>query len=235
VWEQELLEIRKHASDANGIVEAITDELGRYEFNEPSERLRLSLSMLKSSIDLAAASTRLLVLNPIAYGSAFTTLNRPQLERFARGIFFGSQKLATDRDLERFLQFDKMPKKVSFDKVFNAALEEIERQYANRGKLGETEMLSFLRSAKKYLDGSVHGGKVVHLSHYNDMVCFDPRPLADGRLIKNMTIVALVAMTQVTYLHSGSEGTAQLTVSTHFDKMLREYFSADPDFPQPLA
>jgi hypothetical protein len=234
VWEQELLEIRKHASDANGIVEAITDELSRYEFNEPSERLRLSLSMLKSSIDLAAASTRLLVLDPIAYGSAFTTLNRPQLERFARGIFFGSQRLAADSDLKCFMQHDKM-KKISFDKVFHAALEEINRRSANSGKHGGTEMLAFLKNAKKYLDGAVHGGKVVYRGYYNDMVCFDPRPLADGRLIKNMTAVALVAMTQIIYLHSGSEGTAQLTVSTHFDKMLREYFSANPNFPQPLA
>ena len=65
MWDKERAEIQRRASEANLVVEGITGELAQLPFDKPTERTRLALALLKLSIDLAAASTRLLRLRPL--------------------------------------------------------------------------------------------------------------------------------------------------------------------------
>ena len=240
MWDSELREIQDRASAANELVEGITGELGQFPFDKPTDRTRLALTLLKSSIDLASASTRLLRLDPIQYGSASATLARPQLERFLRGTFFGSPALTTDEEVSAFLTKEDLPKRthedgqvrqVTFSFLTRMVEEQILRQAGHH--VGTSGLTATLKRAMTYLNGSVHGGTIVHASYGNDMVCFDPRPFATGELLTNIVVMALLAMTQIGQIHSNYEDANRISFTARFDTVFRAYFKG-ADVPHPL-
>lgn len=51
--DKELREIQRGASEANLLIEGITAELAPFPFDKPTERTRLALAPLRSTVDMA--------------------------------------------------------------------------------------------------------------------------------------------------------------------------------------
>jgi hypothetical protein len=244
MWDAELLEIKRRSSTSNELIEAVTGELHQFPFTQATDRIWAALPLLKSSIDIGAASTQLLLQDPIQYGIASAALHRPQLEQFLRGAFFGCAALTTGDEVARFLKNEDMPKRpnkqgeeksVTLNFMARAVAKEISKKSTGTEPPAWEKLPNMVEYAKKFLDSAVHGGSAVHASYYNDMVCFDPRPLADGALIANTAVIALLAMTQISQLYSDHGGTTQISFSSSFDKRLREFFNSAPNFPKALS
>jgi hypothetical protein len=65
MWEAETRKVMTRAAEANKIIEMLTGQLSQYTLENPTERKILAIALLKASIDIAAAATRLLMIDTI--------------------------------------------------------------------------------------------------------------------------------------------------------------------------
>lgn len=238
MWEIEFEQTMQHAARANEVIEKITTQLTPYTFVNSSERIHVGISLLKSSIDIAAAATRLLTIDPVQYGGAAEAMYRPQLERYLRAVFFGSSVLTTDNEVHDFLENDRMPsrptpgsKEIGFVALADAVSTELIRQFGGTEDFAKT-LANAIKLDKKDLHGSVHGGRIVLRRYENEYVAHNPWALAQGAQIQIMMLLAIMALSQVVHLHGMSGGSGKLVVSDEFSTLLHRLM---PGLPKPTS
>jgi hypothetical protein len=198
MWEAEIEDVVARATKANKLIEMLTDQLSQYTLREPSERQVLALALLKASIDIGAAATRLLMVDTIQYGGATEAMFRPQLERYLRAIYFGSPKLSTDKQLKAFIEDDKIA--ISFDDLAKAVGDEVVAQFGRTEVSAGQKFAQILILEKRDLHGAVHGGKMVALRYMNEYVAYDPTVLSKAPFIESMMLLALLAYSQSVHM-----------------------------------
>jgi hypothetical protein len=183
------------------------------------------------------------MLDPVQYGMASIALHRTQLDQFLRGAFFGMPTLTTENEVDGFFKNDEMPRRAGDGKkkatvtlrfMAQAVADEIARQSKGAERPNTQKLPNMLEFAKKSLDGAVHGGVIVHAAYYNEMVCFNPSELSNGQLVTNATVISLLAMTQIGGLSGHHGGSKNISFSSHFDGICREFIGSAPNFPKPL-
>ncbi|GGA40857.1 hypothetical protein [Dyella nitratireducens] len=232
MWETETAATISHATTANQLIEQLTGQLAQFVFEKSTSRQCVALPLLKASIDAAAAATRLLMVDPIQYGSAAEALFRPQLERYMRAIYFGSPHLTTDEQVRAFLEDDKIS--ITFDHLAERVGEEIVRQIGKPDDMLGKLFGAALVLEKRDLHGAVHGGQLVVRRYLNDALAFNPWVLSTGAIIMMMLALAMLAFSQYALLC----GAKQMNTSVDFAKMLVAAFPAmklaiDPSTPLP--
>jgi hypothetical protein len=198
MWDTEIEQVKARATDANRVIEMLTEQLGQYTLENPTERKVLAIALLKASIDMGAAATRLLMLDPIQYGGAAEAMFRPQLERYLRAVYFGSPKLATDAQLRAFVDDDKID--IYFEPLAKAVGDELLAQFDKTDVSAGQKFADILILEKKDLHGAVHGGKMVALRYMNDHVAYDPTVLSKAPFIESMMLLALLACSQAVHM-----------------------------------
>jgi hypothetical protein len=198
MWDAEIEQVKARATEANRVIAMLTDHLGQYTLENPTERKILAIALLKASIDIGAAATRLLMLDPIQYGGAVEAMFRPQLERYFRAVYFGSPKLATDAQLKAFVEDDKMD--VYFEPLAKAVGDELLAQFGKTDVSLGQNFANILILEKRDLHGAVHGGKMVALRYMNDHVAYDPTVLSKAPFIESMMLLALLACSQAVHM-----------------------------------
>lgn len=229
MWDTEIEQTMQHAANANEVIEKITEQIAPYVFENSSERIHVAIPLLKSSIDIAAAATRLLTIDPVQYGGAAEAMYRPQLERYLRAVFYGSPALTTDAAVHDFLENDRM--QLSFDDLANAASAELISQFGGTEDFVQ-KIAGAITLEKKDLHGSVHGGRIVLRRYQNEYVAHNPWSLAQGAQIQIMMLLAILAFTQVVHLHGMNGGSGKLVVSDEFSALLHR---ALPGLPKPIS
>lgn len=198
MWDAEIEQVVARATDANRRIEMVTSQLSHYALENPTERAVVAIALLKASIDIAAAATRLLMLDPIQYGGAAEAMFRPQLERYLRAVYFGSPKLSTDAQFKAFVEEDKIA--IGFDDLAKAVGNEVLAQFGKTDLSPGQRFADILIFEKRDLHGSVHGGKMVALRYMNDGVAYDPTVLAKAPFVESMTLLALMAWSQTVHM-----------------------------------
>jgi hypothetical protein len=198
MWGNEIEQIVARATESNRVIEMLTHELGHYTLEKPTERAILAIALLKASIDIAAAATRLLMLDPIQYGGAAEAMFRPQLERYLRAIYFGSSKLSSEKQFKDFVEDDKIA--IQFDDLAKAVGDEVLGQFGKTDLSPGQQFASILILEKRDLHGSVHGGKMVALRYMNDGVAYDPTVLSKAPFVESMMLLALMACSQTAHM-----------------------------------
>lgn len=134
-----------------------------------SERAFLGLQLLRASCDYGRAMMFLMSQNPLDMTGAALALHRAQIESFLRGVFFA--EIATDAELEDFLENDEGPRRVVGNRPDNwqkigvkalareveARIHAVEGSGDNDGKLAR-----MVENAWSPLCGMVHGGIAIH-------------------------------------------------------------------------
>lgn len=223
MWDIEIDQTIAHAAQANKVIEQITAQLGHYTFENCGERLNVALPLLKASIDIGAAATRLLMLDPVQYGGAAEAMLRPQLERYLRAIYFASPNLTTDSEVRAFLDDDEIS--VSFRKLTESVADEVVRQIGKAGDPMATAFSKIVILEKDDLHGAVHGGRMVVLRYLNESLAYNPWTLSHGLLVQGMMLLGLLAFSQAVHLH----GSGSMITTSDFARSLVE---AMPAFKQ---
>lgn len=244
MWEVEVQQTQQRAKDANALIENITEQMELYQYDNCDQRMLVALPLLKSSIDVAAAATRLLTIDPVQYGSAAEALFRPQLERYMRAVYFASPTLTSDAEVQTFFQDDKLPKRkplgkpdakardVSFEDLVKAVAAEIVRQAGKDDDplaQGFTEAITL---EKRDLHGAVHGGRIVVRRYLTDVLAHNPWALAQGALISAMTAMSVLALSQVAHICGQRHGVAEFRITSGFAALLRKMM---PGMPEPTG
>ncbi|MCE5232772.1 MAG: hypothetical protein ABFC67_08590 [Mizugakiibacter sp.] len=157
-------------------------------------RVWFSLSLLKSSIDIAHAALTLIATDDENNGMGAVVLLRPQLEHMFRAIYLGSDLLASDNFLHKFERgAADFPPFQSLSELAAAHLPGA----GLLGSISENEfgrlprMVAFI---KKDLHGFVHGGiKVIQAYEHETGIAFDVEHFDNGHLVVNVTACALLA------------------------------------------
>ena len=230
MWEPETEQTVAHATAANKLIEQLTEQLGLSTFDIKSERHQIAYPLLKSSIDVAAAATRLLMLDPVQYGSAAESLFRPQLERYLRAVYFGSPILTTDEQVHAFLDDDKID--IAFGPLVTKASDVIVNQSAQPDPTLSALFATIIIATKDDLHGAVHGGRLVVRRYLNEYLAFNPWVLSHGLAIQAVMFLSMLAFSQFAVL----KGAKQLESTLDFAKMLVEAIPAmrsavDPSTP----
>jgi hypothetical protein len=236
MWEVEIERTKALAFDANVFIEKLTEELTRYAFNDCTERMLIVLPLLKSAIDMGAAATRLLIMDPIQYGSAAEAMLRPQLERFTRAVYFAAPTPADDAAVHAFFESDVPPsvlvpnrtdgkkRKLTFDELTRLVADELARQYGRVGDPVSKEFAEAVALITNDLHGAVHGGNLVVRRYLMDAsVIYCPLPLSEGAIIRTMAALSFLAAIQVAHLHG-----SPFQASAEFDVLLRAVFPKAP-------
>jgi hypothetical protein len=172
-----------------------------------------SLSLLKSSIDIAHAALSLIATDDENNGMGAVVLLRPQLEHMFRAIYLGSDFLTSDDFVRKFERgaADFPP--------FQTLSELAAARLPGAGVLGgisESEFGRLPRMAafiKKDLNGFVHGGiKVIQAYDHKTGVAFDVEHFDNGHLVVNVTACALLAFS---FAHTLSSTTLPQVGETH--------------------
>jgi hypothetical protein len=145
------------ANTSAALVATLTPMLRGLDFH-PGNRVRFSLSLLKSSIDIAHAALTLIATDDENNGMGAVVLLRPQLEHMFRAIYIGSDFLACDEFVHKFERgaadfppFQKLSELAAARLPGAGLLDGIsEKEF---GRL--PRMVAFI---KKDLHGFVHGG-----------------------------------------------------------------------------
>jgi len=244
MWDVEIEQTKQRASSANKVIEQLTEQLALYAWENSDQRLLVALPLLQSSIDVAAAATRLLTTDPVQYGSAAEAMFRPQLERYMRAVFFGSSVLSTDAEVLAFFENDEMPKRkppnnpnakartISFDMLTQSVAEEVIRQTGKDGVAVAQGFADAIRLERDDLHGAVHGGRMVIRRYLTDVLAHNPWALAQGALINAMMLFSILALSQAAHLHGVRNGGAEFRVTSAFGKLLREIL---PGMPEPTG
>jgi len=180
-----------HTSAA--LVATLTPMLRGLDFH-PGKRVGFSLSLLKSSIDIAHAALTLIATDDENNGMGAVVLLRPQLEHMFRGIFLGTGILAPDEFVQKFEKgTSEFPTFQSLSEMAAARLPGADLL----GGISENEfgrlprMVAFI---KKDLHGFVHGGiKVIQAYDHETGIAFDVEHFDNGHLVVNVTACALLA------------------------------------------
>ncbi len=225
MWDDEIEQTKAHAVRANSVIEKFTEQLSHYTFENSGDRLNVALPLLKASIDIAAAATRLLTLDPVQYGGAAEAMFRPQLERYLRAVYFASPNLTTDEQVRAFLDEDKF--KVQFDDLTKSVAAELVRQIGKPNDPLATAFSNIVIFEKHDLHGAVHGGRLVVLRYLNEWVAYNPWPLSYGTQVDAMLHLCILAYGQAAYLH-GSD----LIITPDFAKA---WVEAMPEFAETIA
>lgn len=199
MWETEIELTVAQAADANKVIEQLTGQLGLYTFENCGERLNVALPLLKASIDMGAAATRLLMIDPVQYGNAAEAMFRPQLERYLRAVYFASPNLTTDKQVVAFLDHDKIS--IPFDDLAKRASAEIVRQIGKPDDPMAKAFANIIILEKHDLHGAVHGGQLVVHRYLNECLAYNPWALAQGAVITSMMLLSLLAYSQAAHLH----------------------------------
>jgi hypothetical protein len=225
MWDDEIERTKAHAVRVNNVIEKITEQLSHYTYENSGDRLNVALPLLKASIDIAAAATRLLTLDPVQYGGAAEAMFRPQLERYLRAVYFASPNLTTDEQVREFLDEDKF--KVKFDDLTKCVAAELVRQIGRPNDPLAAAFAAIVLFEKQDLHGAVHGGRLVVLRYLNEWVAYNPWPLSHGAQVEAMFRLCILAYCQAAYIH-GSD----LLVTPEFAQALND---ATPDFAELIA
>lgn len=180
-----------HSSAA--LVATLTPVLRGLDFRA-GKRVEYSLSLLKSSMDIAHAALTLVATDNENNGMGAVVLLRPQLEHMFRGVYLGTDCLAPHKFVQKF------EKGTAEFPTFQVLSELAAARLPGAGLSGgisENEfgrlprMVAFI---KKDLHGFVHGGiKVIQAYDHETGVAFDVEHFDNGHLVVNVTACALLA------------------------------------------
>jgi len=244
-WKTQIEQTVKHAEGAHRLTMMLPEQLGLYEFNDCDERVLVALPLLRSSIDMAAAATKLLTIDPVTYGGAAEAMFRPQLERYMRAVLFGSPNLTDDDEVHAFREEDEMPRrpkpppgkkspKITFDDLTATVASEIVQQTHNVQAALAEGLSDAIVFEKEGLHGAVHGGRIVIRRYSSDggILAHNPWALAQGHHIQCVTALGLLALVQAAHLYGVRNNTNEFRATNAFAKLLSDMY---PGMPKPLS
>jgi hypothetical protein len=241
MWEAEIEQTQKHACVAYGVIAQLTEQLTLYNFDNCDERMLVALPLLKSSFDMAAATTKLLSLDPVEYGGAAEAMFRPQLERYMRAVLFGSAALTSDVEVHEFFESDKMPKRsgrggapkrdISFAQLTQDVASEIVRQ-TGRDDQTVADKFAALLTHDRNIHGAVHGGQIVLRRYLTPGgLAHNPSTMAGGEHITCTVALGVLALSQAAHLHGIRNNSNEFRITNRFRIALEGILSG---MPKPL-
>jgi hypothetical protein len=181
---------KEFAEKSNILIGSITPLLQAMEFPD-GDRINLSLSLVKSSIDLGFAATTLIATDHSNNGMGALVLMRPQLEHLFRGIYLGSMTLATDEFVSKFLASDKW-NGPDFQTLSKHAAEVLAAAPMGANKTNWNKLPNMVQFVKNQLHGFVHGGIAVEKAYWHETgIAFSPEHFDNGQTITNITSAAM--------------------------------------------
>jgi hypothetical protein len=194
-------EVIKAANVCGNFISQTREAMDGFTYNSDAPRDQLVRTLFTSSIDHSLSIAFLLSQGFASYGYSAMALFRPQLEAFARGVFFATPAETPDTDVDRFILKDELPGRPGNNgKLRPINLSELidvtRQQLATFAGPDAPDINEAFRYVLKEFNGVVHGGGTVmkmyekrdsrriFLPHFEDLF----------NLLKHSAALTLLAM-----------------------------------------